>query len=184
MRNAAAMQRAGAEYTRFVQFGYQAQIVNLFHDTGELSIPIPALPRPTLDELRSKFPWIKVKGGIKRDDSATEAGVLRLGSVLIPDEEKGLDGAKYERRLLVPRSQGLLFGYQQATWVVEHQQEFPELMQLLGKIHINSPGLIVVDENNYRRAPFLSDDGKRWHLCLDYFPVAVSSHTRAAFSGK
>ncbi|MDE2079667.1 MAG: hypothetical protein KGI73_04790 [Patescibacteria group bacterium] len=186
MSSASEMQRAGVEYTKFVKQGYRSQIqmVDLFHDTGELSIPIPALPRPTLDELRSKFPWIRKENGIDRDDSATEAGILRLGSVLIPGEEESLDGERYERRLIVPRTKGLLDGYQQGVWLVKHQDEFPAFMALCGKVYIDLPGLIVVDEDGDWRVFSLRRGGERWRLRWRDLSLDVDSSARTAFSGK
>lgn len=185
MSSASEMQRAGAEYTTFVKNGYrsQIQVVDLFRDMGELTISIPALPRPTLNELRKKFPEIRKENGIKRDDSPTTPVTLHLASVLIPGEEECIEGEKYERRLLVPRMQGLLLGYQQAVWLVEHQDEFPALMALREWVCIDFPGLIVVDEGGRRCVFCLGFGGKFWHLSRSSLSNVVTSHMRTAFSG-
>ena len=57
-----------------------------FRETRELTIQIPALPRPTLEELREQFPWIREKDGIERDTSPTHAVTFRLGTVLGLDD--------------------------------------------------------------------------------------------------
>ena len=85
--------------------------VNFFHETGELAIRIPALPRPTLAELRKKFPGIYEENGIERDTSPTDAVTLTLGTVL-REGEKQIDGAEYARRL-APKLD-IMLGYQQA----------------------------------------------------------------------
>jgi hypothetical protein len=182
--SAEELDRIGDEFTAFVESGFRLCIGNFLRDTGELSIPIPALPRPTLYELRNKYPQIEAKGGIERDDSPTTAVTLKLGSVLIPGEEENVDGMIYEQRLLIPRRRGLLLGHQQAIWVMEHQQEFPELIQLLGKIYIDFPGLIVVRSDGSRDVFCLRSFGKRWYLGWRWLQDNAGSHARTAFSGK
>lgn len=184
MSSSVEMQRSGAEYTRFVKFGYRAQVVDLFRDTGELSIPIPALSRPTLEELREKFPGIKEDGGIERDDSPIEAGVLKLGTVLLPEEiEDGesITGKKFERRILPKRY--ALYGYQHGTWFVEHQDESPALKPLLGRVYILLPGLVVVGVGGRRLMFCLNYDGERWYLYWSFLADGVDSNVRVAFSG-
>ncbi|MFH0806583.1 MAG: hypothetical protein V1885_02570 [Candidatus Brennerbacteria bacterium] len=186
-REPGVAKRAGADYTRFVKNGYcvQIQVVDVFRDTGELSIPIPALARPTLAELRAKFPGIRAEGGIERDDSLVEARTLNLGTVLLPDEveeNKSISGRAFESRLLPKRD--VLYGYQHGAWIVEHQDEFPALKPLLGKVYILLPGLVVVHVGGGRRAFSLGSDGERWSLHWDYLAYAVLSGVRVAFSGQ
>jgi hypothetical protein len=143
-----------------------------------ISIPIPALKRPTLWDLRKQFPWIeKIEG----DSSPTEAVTLRLGTVLRTDENR-IGGEEYKRRLGL-RS-GTFHGYQQAVWLVEHQDEHPAFMALLGKVYIDFPGLVVVDGVGDRYCPCLFQDGSRWYPYWDWIGVDFGSGGRLASSCK
>ena len=152
---------------------------DFFRETGELTIDIPALPRPTIAKLQAKFPWIK---SIERDTSPTGPVTLKLGTVLRPGEER-INGDEYERRLLTQKLD-IALGYQQWNWVFEHQSEYPDLIAFLGKIYIDFPGLIVVRGDGSRHIPYLSQGGKRfaqsWY-CLSY---AFYRLGRVAVSGK
>src|SRR3989344_1711564 len=145
------MERVGNEMTAFIRNGFRTQVGDFFHETGELTIQIPALPRPTLEELQAKFNWVK---SIERDTSTTEATTLKLGTVIRTDETS-INGKEYELRL-APKL-NVLLGYQHTTWLVENQDKSPELMVLLGKIYIDFPGLVVVGSYGSRSIPCLND---------------------------
>ena len=118
-------QRAGMEATCFILNGFRMQIGDDFRTMEAVAITIPALARPTLEELQAQYSWIK---SIERDNSPTEAVKLSLATVLRPDETEAISGVEYERRLTSKLD--LIFGYQQAKWLVEHQDEFPDFMAL------------------------------------------------------
>ncbi len=147
-----------------------------FRKMEDVAIQIPALPRPTIAEIQAKFSWIK---SIERDNSPTEAVTLSLGTVLRPDEGS-VGGVEYERRIISLPT----LGYQQAVWLVDHQDEFPEFMALLGKVYIDFPGLVVVRENGDRDVPYLDQGGKRWYLHWDWLGHGQRSDGRVAVSGK
>ena len=151
---------------------------DLFRETGELTIQIPALPRPTFEELRSKFDWIEL---IERDNSPIEAVTLKLATVL-RESEKSINGGEYEKR--IAGKLDIILGYQQAAWLVEHQDEFPGFMALLGKVYVDFTGLVVVNSNVNRRYPSLSQDVRRWCLYWDWFDLRFRSLGRVASSGK
>ncbi len=173
--------RAGAEATAFIRNGFRVQVGDFFRETGEVTIQIPALPRPTLAELRKKFSWIREEGGIERDTSPTEAVTFKLGTVLRPDEER-INGPEYEQRR-APLA-GRLFGYQQLAWLVEYQDEHPALKALLGRIYIDGPGLVVVDADGGRDFPDLVGRGRRWDLRWRWSGRGLLRHGRLAVSGK
>ena len=54
-----------------------------FRETGELTLQIPALARPTLADLQARFAWIR---SIERDTSPSAAVTFALGTVLRPDQ--------------------------------------------------------------------------------------------------
>jgi len=140
-----------------LQAGIEGRFIeSVFFETGELLIPMPALARPTLAELE-KYGIVKIEA----DNSPTEVTTFQLGTVLKPGEDV-IGGTEYEirRRPLV----GRLYGYQQAIWFVEHQDEFPEFMALLGKVYIDFPGLIVVDMHSNRCFAYIFSNGERWGL--------------------
>jgi hypothetical protein len=150
-----------------------------FRETGELTLQIPALLRPTLAELRSKYDWIGEENGIERDSSPTEAVTLKLATILLGNE-RSVNGQKYEERI-APKLD-IILGYQQAIWLVEHQDEHPEFMALLGKVYIDFTGLVVVRSIGDRRCPFLDQFGERWCLYWSWVDIGFISRERIAFS--
>ena len=168
--------RAGAEATAFVLNGFRVQMIDFFRETGEFTVTIPALARPALAQLQ-EFGIKK----IERDISPTKAVTLKLGTVLRPDEER-INGAEYERRI-APMLDTCL-GYQQAAWLVEHQDESPEFTALLGKVYIDFPGLVVADADGHRHFPYLVRRGKRWFLSWGWVGYALDRGGRVAVSGK
>ena len=170
-------QRAGAEATAFILNGFRIQVGDFFRETGEVTIAIPALPRPTLEELRGKFDWIK---SIERDMSPTEAVTLRLGTVLRPGENS-INGQEYECRLASVTG---LLGYQQLQWLVDHQDEHTAFKVLLGKIYIDGPGLVVVLSDGCRDFPCLDGVGGRWRLPWRWVGGDLGGSSRIAVSGK
>ncbi|MCP6720146.1 MAG: hypothetical protein KJI72_02340 [Patescibacteria group bacterium] len=108
----------------------------------ELTLQIPGLRRPTLENVRMDRSSIK---RIERDSSPTGEVTFRLGTILRDDEDY-INPFEYECRI-APKLDFLL-GYQHAAWLVEHQNEFPELVALRGSISILFPGIVVVDSNH------------------------------------
>ncbi len=153
-------------------------LVDFFRETGELTIEIPALPRPTFEELQAKFPRIKK---IERDTSPTGPVTMKFGTVLRPGEKR-INGAEYERRL-TPKID-IVLGYQHWNWVFEHQSEYPDLMALLGKIYIDFPGIIVVLGDGGRSCPCLFQGGGRFGQGWDWFDNVLGRSGRIAVSGK
>jgi len=172
---------AAKEFIELILNGFRLQVGGYFRETGEFTIQIPALPQPTLAELRAKFPWIKEEGGIECEASPTEAIALKLGTVLRPNETS-INGPEYEQRL-APKS-GLLLGYQHAQWFVKHQDEFPELTALLRKVYIDFPGLVVVSEDGHRFFPYLSQVVARWGVRWLWLAGGFRPGGRVAVSGK
>ena len=171
-------QRAGVEATFFIRNGFRVQVDDLFLDTGELSIPIPALPRLTIEEIQKKFSWVK---SIERDTSPTEAVTLNFATILRPEENQ-VNGTEYERRI-TPKLD-ILLGLQQALWLVDHQDEFPAFMALLGKIYIDFSGLVVVRGDGNRGRFSLRQGGERWSVNWDWLGNDFDRHGRLALSGK
>ncbi|MEK7507851.1 MAG: hypothetical protein AAB602_02080 [Patescibacteria group bacterium] len=147
---------------------------DFFLDTGELSIQIPALPRPTLEELQKDRSNIK---SIKRDTSTTEPTILKLYTVLRPTENS-INGTEYERRILV--RQNSLLGFQHRNWVRDHQDEHPALKELFGKVYIDFPALIAVGGDGDRRYPFLVSVGGRWLGRWDWIDYGFHRDGRVA----
>ncbi len=117
---------AGNQFALFLQNGCRFTTEDLLRETGEISISIPALKRPTLKQLQEKWSWIKT---IERDSSTEEPLVLKLATVL--SDKNSIDGKEYERRIALSLSR--LLGYQHLEWLIEHQDEYPDFMALLGK---------------------------------------------------
>ena len=175
--------RAGAEFTAFVRNGCQTVTAGPFRETGELTIEIPALRRPTLQEIKATYPWVD---RIELDASPTSPVILRLATVLLPREE-AVNGANYERRL-IPH-QGLLLGLQHRDWLISHQDELPEpaqsvLKSLLGKVYIDFPGIIVVHSDGVRSFPDCYEDAGRWDGSWHWLDGVFDQYGRLAVSGK
>jgi hypothetical protein len=106
-------------------------------ETGELTIEIPALRRPTLEEIQSQYPWVT---SIERDTSPEEPVTFILTTVLA-DAEDFIGGAEYARRLA--KRPAVLLGLQHRDWFLAHQHEFSAYKELLGKISIDFPGIVL-----------------------------------------
>jgi len=166
----------GRSHTLFLQVGCQIQIGKHFRETGEVSIQLPALKRPTLKELQSKYDWIK---SIERDTSTEEAVTLTFATVLTPSDGNSIDGREYEKRIALKHD--ALLGFQHMAWLIEHQDEFPEFKPFLGKIYIDFPGLVVVNRDGDRNLPYCSRDGSRWDDFWDWLGDDFNSSGRIAF---
>jgi hypothetical protein len=126
----------------------------------------------------ASFDWVK---SIERDTSPVEAVTLRLFTIL-REGETSVGGAECERR--IAGKLNIILGYQQAVWLVEHQDEFPEFMAMLGKIYIDFSGLVVVNSYGSRSFPFLDRSGERWYLIWNWIDDGFGSDGRVASSGK
>jgi hypothetical protein len=149
---------------------------DLFRDTGELSIQLPALSRPTLEELQSKYDWVV---RIERDTSTEEAVTLSLVTVLAAGSTASISGKEYELRIAGHHNS--LLGFQHRQWLLAHQDEFPELKALLGKRYIDFPGLVVVNRGGDRSVPCCGRSGSRWDDYWVWLGVEFGVSGRIAF---
>ena len=149
----------GKEMTTFIKNGCRNSLADVFRVTGEITMPIPALPELSLEELKHLFPTIV---SIERQNSPVEAVIMSLGTVLREYEELVLASRELERRLI--SSNGKYFGYQQLKWLEEHQDEFPEFRDLAGQIYIHGPALLVVKTDDLLYYPYLTAHNNRWVL--------------------
>jgi len=141
-------------------------------------IIIPALPRPTLAELKNKYSWIK---SIERDTSETKEVKLSLISVLKKGEDY-ISGKEYEKRM----PKGLL-GFQHLEWFIEHQSEFPELLEQANDNnfwYIDFLGLVVVLDSGRRCVPYGCQNGKRWDAYWHWLSSGFGQYGRVAVSGQ
>jgi hypothetical protein len=166
----------GKEHTFFLQAGCHIQVGEYFRETGEVSIQLPGLKRPTLKELQSKYDWIK---SIERDTSTEEAVTLVFFTVLVPSDGNSINGKEYEKRIALKHNS--LLGFQHMMWLIEHQDEFPELKPLLGKIYIDFPGIVVVNRDGGRGIPYCGQDGSRWGGLWGWLSGEFGSSGRIAF---
>src|SRR3990167_3659558 len=130
-----------------------------------MTLLIPQLKKPTLKELKKTYPWIK---SIESDTSPTQQVSLEILN-LVRGGEKHIPCEEYTKR-----REGLpLLGYQQATWLVQHQDD-PELAKFKALcwkfcFYIDFHALIVVSAGGYRRFAYLYELGGRW--CLHWYRV-------------
>ena len=144
-----------------------------FHFTDEAVVfKIPALKRPTADEIRANFGEFK-----SYDDQSTEEPVMLRLATLLKTDESSINGATYERRLAKFRTNGTILGKQHLDWMVAHQddpQAIPDaevraaLKTLVGNAYVDFSALIVVITDDDQIIPCADDDGeqlyadKRW----------------------
>jgi hypothetical protein len=166
----------GKQHTLFVQAGCQVQIGEYFRETGEVSIQLPALKRPTLKELQSKYNWIK---SIERDTSTEEPVTLTFATVLVPDDGNSINGEEYEKRITSNLSS--LLGFQHREYLIEHQDESPELKPFLGKIYIDFSGIVVVRRGGGRFVPACPQGGSCWGGLWHWLSLGFYSSGRIAF---
>lgn len=137
-------------------FGRHEATEDFLRETSDLTITLPALKRPTLEELQEQYSWIKA---IERDTSPETPVTLTLATALKP-REQSIEGSEYERRL-APK-QDILLGFQHRQWLLEHQDEYPAFKALLGKVYIDFPGIVVRHDVGTRCVPYCYRDDTRW----------------------
>jgi hypothetical protein len=177
---------AGREFTAFIRNGFRMQIESFLRYVCYMEDPtieIPALKRPTLEELRGRESWIRAENGIECDTSTEEPVILRLGTVLRPDEPQ-IDGAEYERRMINVPSLGL----QHSDYLIAHQDDdtpgFIALRALKGKIYVDFRGLVVVNEDGNRDYPYVNGDGERFVRGWRWTDGGLDQDGRVAIPGK
>jgi hypothetical protein len=171
--------QAGAQFAAFLRNGCRLLLEGFLRNTGELTVHIPALKRPTLAQLQAKYAWIKK---IERDTSPEGPVTLNLATVLRDAAEGSINGPEYERRIASSLSR--LLGYQQLAWLVEHQDEYPAFMALLGKVYVDFSGLVVVDGRGDRYVPYGCRLGKRWDAYWGWLGNYFHRNGRLAVSGE
>lgn len=136
----------------------KVEVVDFFTRIEDFTIQLPALPRPTVEELQTRWSWIRE---IKSNLSPTQPVTMELGTLLHTDEEK-ISGNEYHSR----RGSTPYLGFQQGVWLVDHQDD-PELAAfraLRGKVYIDLIGLEILDWGGGRDFPDLDVVGGRWSL--------------------
>jgi hypothetical protein len=170
----------GVRFAALLRNECQDLIGEFFKETGEFTIQIPALKRPTLEELQENNPRII---SIERDISPEGPVTLKLGTVLGVGK-KPISGEKYERRLaLIPDTP---LGWQQLSWLVAHQDD-PELKSFKAFVwryyYIDFLGLVVI-HGVHRVVPFAVMGSKRWDRCWHDLDGGFNSKGRLALSSK
>jgi len=145
-----------------------------FRLTGEISIRMPTLPRPSLEELQERDTWIKA---IEQDASPEESVIFTLATVLRTNEVR-IGGEELMLRL-ASRPRGLL-GHQHLRWLLDHEAEYPELMALLGRIYIDFPGIIVLDAGGIRHFASCRMGGRHRLSCWCRLDSGFSENGRVA----
>lgn len=138
-----------------------------------LEIRIPALSGLTKSEICRKYGFKDVV------DNSPMTEVVMVLETVFRDGERSITGSEYEDRL---KSVSGTLGLSQALWLIDHQDEFPEFMALLGKVYIYFPATIVVFGDDSRRVPFLDRCGARWHLGWRWLDGGFGSNGRVARS--
>ncbi len=166
----------GARFAAFFKNGCRINIGDFFRETGEFTLEIPALKRPTLEELRRKDDWIQ---SIERDNSPEGPVKLKLVTVLRPGEDS-IGGKEYELRLMPIAGDAL--GHQHLDWLIDNQDKVPAKFR--GKFYIDFPGIVVVDRLGYRDVPYAYRGGKRWDRNWYWLGDGFDSDGRVALPSK
>jgi hypothetical protein len=117
----------------------------------EVAIEMPALKRPTLEELKKNWSGVH---SIRRDDSTEEPVTLRLVTVLRTNESS-ISGEIYVRRLAQLQKKKKLLGFQHCEWLLKNQLAHPALMALLTKIYIDFPGIVIENSSGRLEIPYV-----------------------------
>lgn len=113
-------------------------------------ITIPALKRIKLKDLQKKYPWIEEIESDTSTEKAVTLNIRMFGNYATGKEIEALESN---------------LGVQHMLWVVEHQDELPELLATAKKEewwYLFFPATIVVDRDGDRRVPFCNSGGGRW----------------------
>jgi hypothetical protein len=154
-------------------------------DMQEFQIDIPALKRPTLEELRVQDNSIQ---SIERDTSLESPITLRLVTffdIAYPHIGK-IDGLEYDQRL-VPYRDALL-GYQHLDWLIKRQTEYRAFTAMLKKvIRIDFSGIVVRTTGNVPQSPCCAGEfvhvkqaPRRWECQWRFLYSGFSSADRMA----
>ncbi len=170
-----------------------------FCETKEFSIAIPALPRPTLKELKlgkNEFDGPYPIGAIKKDTSPEHPVILNLISLFEADRAETMDPNTWRRRL-APHIKVAL-GYQHAAWLIENRNKIPAFTSLRkkGNVYvIEFPALTTWTQWTKRggsvkrrfrleRQYFICDTGESWELSSDFCEYDHFPNGRIAIAGK
>jgi hypothetical protein len=132
----------------------------------EISIKIPALPRPTLVDFRGDYPYIST---IVRDFSPRGPVTFRLATVLNKGE-LSVGGPEYQRRLVMSDLRRVL-GFQQLAWMIAHQDDYPVFLSFLGEFSIDGSALTVIDENGVENTPYICKNNGTGRWVLKFAPI-------------
>jgi hypothetical protein len=142
----------------------------LCETNDEISIKIPALPRPTLADVRGDYPCnYPYISKIVRDFSPSGPVTLRLATVLNKGE-LSVGGPEYQRRLVLSGLWRLL-GFQQLAWIVAHQDDYPVFLSFLGEFSIDGSALTVIDENGVENTPYICKNNGTGRWDLKFAPI-------------
>lgn len=142
-----------------------------------IAIRIPALPRLTAKGILRRYNLLK---SVECDNSPEDEVVFNFATVL-RENENSTPGQEYQTRLASVEGK---LGISQAIWLVQHQDEFPELMAILGKVYVDFPATIAVDVDGNRGVPYLDQDGGRWCVGWGWCGSGFDTRGRIAGSGK
>jgi len=155
----------------------QSAAEETLRDTGELTIEIPALPRPTLEELQAQdAQGSNGTKSIERDTSPVTPVTLTLKTFVLPPY--GIEGDGYERRL--KPYQDVLLGFQHQQWLLAHLDEYPALKEHLGKVYIDFPGIVVRSNNGSCYVPCISRRGYMQNRNWSWFDLGFLKNGRVA----
>lgn len=151
-------------------------MASLFRETGEFSIELPGLSRPTLAWIQARWSWFR---SIKSDVSP-EGPVILVPGTFLSSSERWIDGKEYEKRRK-PHLAACL-GLQHAVWLKENRERFPELTAFLRKLYLYFPGIVAVHEDGGQFFPCLRGPGERLFLDWGWPDDGLDSHVRVASS--
>lgn len=113
-------------------------------------ITIPALKRIKLKDLQKKYPWIEEIESDTSTEKAVTLNIRMFGNYATGKEIEALESN---------------LGVQHMLWVVEHQDELPELLATAKKEewwYLFFPATIVVRRDGNRYVPYCFSVGGRW----------------------
>jgi hypothetical protein len=128
---------------------------HLLRETPELAVEIPALRRPTLQQIQKGYPWM---ASIERDNSSEGSVKLRLTAFM--HAAPRIDGPELERCIALETLS--LLGYQHREWLLKRQRRNPALLAMFGVASVKFPGIVIVDDLGRRIIPCCRNRGGQW----------------------
>ncbi len=122
---------------------------NLMQDLSGLTVTIPALPKPSIEEVRGRWSWID---HIAIDASTTSEVTVDFSQTVVVDkigEQYDLSGLKLVGNL----------GYQHGLWIMQHSEYWPRLLKFFANVSLVLKGQVLRNPDGFSSPVLIIDNG-------------------------